>query len=142
MSDNSTDLPPPNIKFLNRAIVRLEEGLARYQTDTSDAQIRDGLIQRFEFTYEQVHKTLKRYLEYTAATPEEIDRMAFSDMIRTANEQDLLLGEWSDWRGYRAMRNQTSHSYDEAVALKVVEGIPQFLKEAVSFRDRLRERLT
>ena len=142
MSDNNRDLPPPNIELLDRAIARLEEGLARYQTDTSDAQIRDGLIQRFEFTYEHAHKTLKRYLEYASATPEEIDRMGFPDMIRTANEQGLLLGDWPDWRGYRDMRNQTSHTYDEAVALKVVEGIPGFLEEAVCFRDRLRERLT
>jgi hypothetical protein len=28
------------------------------------------------------------------------------------------------------MRSKTSHTYDENVALKVVEGIPDFLKEA------------
>ena len=49
---------------LDRAIQRLEEGLARYRTDTSDTQIRDGLVQRFKFTYELGHKVLKRYLEY------------------------------------------------------------------------------
>ena len=43
--DNTIDLIP-----LERAINRLDEGWARYQRDVSDLQIRDGLIQRFEFT--------------------------------------------------------------------------------------------
>ena len=93
-----------------RAIQRLEEGLTRYQTDTSDTQIRDGLVQRFEFTYELGHKVLKRYLEYASANPEQIDTMAFQDLIRTGNEQALLLGEWPDWRGFREMRGKTSHT--------------------------------
>ena len=33
----------PALVPLERAIRRLEEGLARYLTDTSDTQIRDGL---------------------------------------------------------------------------------------------------
>ncbi|WP_268887591.1 nucleotidyltransferase substrate binding protein [Kingella kingae] len=39
----------------------MQEGWQRYLQDTSDTQIRDGLIQRFEFTYEISHKILKRY---------------------------------------------------------------------------------
>jgi hypothetical protein len=78
---------------LANAVARLEEGLARYRSDTTDTQIRDGPIQRFELTYEISHKLLKRHLELTAATPEEIDRMGFADLIRTANEQGLLRGD-------------------------------------------------
>jgi hypothetical protein len=33
---------------LANAVARLEEGLARYRSDTTDTQIRDGPIQRFE----------------------------------------------------------------------------------------------
>ena len=51
-----------DISALEKAIDRLHEGLARYQRDISDTQIRDGLIQRFEFSYELSHKMLKRYL--------------------------------------------------------------------------------
>jgi hypothetical protein len=40
------------------------------------------------------------------------------------------------------MRARTSHSYDEAVALEVVAGIPDFLEEARYLRDRLKERST
>lgn len=131
-----------DISSFENAITRLTEGLARYQQDITDEQIRDGLIQRFEFTYELSHKMLKRYLESTAASPAEIDAMPFSDLIRTGNEQGLLLGDWPLWRGYRAMRSQTSHTYDAAKALEVVAIIPEFLAEAVFLRDQLRQRLT
>lgn len=130
-----------NITPLERAIQRLEEGWARYQLDISDLQIRDGLIQRFEFTYEISHKMLKRYLEFVSPTPEQYDDMAFPDLIRSGNAQGLLLGDWPVWRKYREMRSKTSHTYDEDTALIVVEGIPRFLEEACYLRDRLRERL-
>lgn len=131
----------PGIAPFERAIERLEEGLARYQADTSDTQIRDGLIQRFEFTYELGHKILKRYLEYASANPEQFDEIKFQDLIRTANEQGLLLGDWPDWRDFRDMRGSTSHTYNEEIALDVVALIPRFIEEAVYLRDRLRKRL-
>jgi Nucleotidyltransferase substrate binding protein like len=48
---------------LGNGVQRLCEGLARHQRETTDEQIRDGLIQRFEFTYELCHKMLRRYLK-------------------------------------------------------------------------------
>lgn len=123
------------------AFFRLEEGLTRYQSDITDLQIRDGLIQRFEFTYELSHKMLKRYLEATAANPEEFDTMTFQDLIRTGNEKGLLLGDWTDWRRYRDMRSRTSHTYDEETALQVVTGIPAFLAEAAFLVQSLQKQL-
>jgi nucleotidyltransferase substrate binding protein (TIGR01987 family) len=131
----------PDPSAFEKAIQRLDEGLQRYQQDITDTQIRDGLIQRFEFTYELSHKMLKRYLEFASPTPEQYDGMAFQDLIRSGNEQGLLLGEWPHWKGYRDMRSKTSHTYDEAVALNVVAGIPDFLEEARFLREKLRERL-
>ncbi len=121
----SLDLSP-----LLKAVTRLQEGWQRYQQDVSDTQIRDGLVQRFEFTYEISHKMLKRFLEQTAANPELFDAMSFADLIRSGNEKGLLLGDWPAWRLYRDMRSKTSHTYDEDVALQVVAGIPAFLHEA------------
>ena len=67
---------------LARAVDRLQEGLERYERDISDTQIRDGLIQRFEFTYDLAHKMLRRALEAGAANPEAIDRMTFPEIGR------------------------------------------------------------
>ncbi|WP_338809678.1 HI0074 family nucleotidyltransferase substrate-binding subunit [Neisseria leonii] len=123
------------------AVKRLEEGWQRYRQDVGDDQIRDGLIRRFELAYEISHKILKRYLAETSANPAQFDQMTFQDLIRTANEQDLLLGNWADWRQYRGMRSRTGHTYDEVVALAVVAGIEQFLQEAAFLLGQLQRRL-
>lgn len=127
---------------LDRAIGRLEEAIKVYETDTSQSLIRDGLVQRFEFTYEISQKLLRRYLTANPGPPELINSMNFADIIRIANQSGLLLGNWPRWKAYRDMRARTSHSYDEAIALEVIAGIPAFLHEARFLRDRLRERLT
>lgn len=136
MADEKLDLSP-----LDRALDRLNEGLLRYQQNISDTQIRDGLIQRFECTWELSHKMLRRYLKLTSPTPDQYDEMIFQDLIRSGNEQGLLLGAWPDWKRYREMRSKTSHTYDEDVALEVVGGIPGFLAEAGHLRDQIRGRL-
>jgi nucleotidyltransferase substrate binding protein (TIGR01987 family) len=128
---------PLDFTPLANAVARLGEGLERYRADMSDTQIRDGLIQRFEFTYDLAHKQLRRALEEAAANPAEIDRMTFPTLIRTASEQGLLAGDWSTWRTWREMRNITSHTYDEAKALQVAEAIPAFLEEARALLGRL-----
>ena len=131
----------PVIFPFERAIQRREEAMARCQANPRDTQLRDGLVHRFECTYEMGHRVLKRYLKYASANPGQFDEMTFQDLIRTANEQGLLLGDWTDWRSFRDMRSRTSHTYSEAVAGDVVERIPRFLEEAVYLRDRLQRRL-
>ena len=133
MSNEKLDLTP-----LNNAISRLREGWERYQRDVTDTQIRDGLIQRFEFTYEISHKMLKRFLEATSASPAQFDDMSFQDLIRAGNERGLIPGSWPEWRNFRDMRSKTSHTYDEDIALEVVACIPDFQREVSFLLERLR----
>ena len=130
-----------DITPLGRSVARLDEGLQRYLLDTSDQQIRDGLIQRFEFTYELSHRMLKRYLEAASASPAEFGAMDFQTLIRTGNEHGLLLGDWPAWRTWRHLRARSSHSYNEDVALEVVAAIPGFLAEAQYLLQQLTERI-
>ena len=95
----------------------------------------------FEFTYELSHKMLRRYLKETAASPDEIERMPFADLIRTANAQGLLRGDWPAWRRFREMRARTSHTYDAKVASQVVSAIPAFLEQAQHLYAELQRRL-
>ena len=125
---------------LANAIDRLDEGLLRHLTETGDVQIRDGLIKRFEFTYDLSHKSLRRAIEAASPNPEEIDQMSFPTLIRTAFEQGLISGNWKDWQEYRKMRNITSHTYDEAKAREVTAAIPSFLAEAIELLARLDKR--
>ena len=127
-------------RSLQNALDRLTEGYARYLKDVSDTQIRDGLIQRFEFTYEFSHKLLKRYLEMASPTSDIVDAMTFADLIRSGNEQGLLLSDWPQWRVFREMRSKSSHSYDDSVALDVVNQIPRFIEEAKFLLDQLNRR--
>ena len=126
---------------LGNAVRRLREGLARHQREPADEQIRDGLIQRFEFTYELSHKMLRRYLKETAAPPDEVDRMPFADLIRTGNAQSLLRSDWPAWRQFREMRTRTSHTYDTTVASQVAAAIPSFVEEAEHLYTELQRRL-
>jgi nucleotidyltransferase substrate binding protein (TIGR01987 family) len=115
---------------LANAVERLRDGLARLDADPGDTLLRDGVIQRFEFTYELSHKMLRRYLAETAPNPDTIDDMEFPDLIRTGNQHGLLLGEWKAWKDYRTDRARTSHTYDQQTAVTVVSHIPAFLEEA------------
>ena len=130
-----------DITSLGNAARRLREGLARYERETNDEQIRDGLIQRFEFTYELSHKMLRRYLRETAGSPDEIAHLPFADLIRTGNAEGLLRSEWPAWRRFREMRTRTSHTYDAKVAEEVVAEIPAFLEEAEHLCAELERRL-
>lgn len=132
----SLDIAP-----LINATARLREGLARHLSEPADDQLRDGLIQRFEFTYELCHRMLRRFIRQGVASPDEVDRMPFQDLIRTANQQGLLLGDWPAWHRYRDSRARTSHAYQASVAREVAESIPAFLAEAEYLTDELRRRL-
>jgi nucleotidyltransferase substrate binding protein (TIGR01987 family) len=125
---------------LGNAVRRLREGLPRYEREPRDEQIRDGLTQRFEFTYELSHKLLRRYLKEIASSPDEIEQMPFADLIRTANGLGLLRGDWPAWRRFREMRARTSHTYDAEVASQVAAAIPEFLEEAEHLYAELQRR--
>ncbi len=127
-----------NIDFssLASAIGQLEKSILYSQSDTSRQdyelfeQLRNSVIQCFEFTYELSWKMLKRYLEETAATPEEIDTSTFQDLIRKGNEKGLLRSDWLRWKMYRQARTDSSHTYDGDKAEAVYEMAPDFLDEA------------
>jgi nucleotidyltransferase substrate binding protein (TIGR01987 family) len=130
-----------DISSLVNAVARLREGLERHRREPGDEQLRDGLIQRFEFTYELAHRMLRRYLRMVAPSPDPYDRMPFQDLIRTGNEQGLLHDDWPAWRRYRDMRARTSHAYAAAIAEQVAAGIPDFLAAAAYLVEQLRRRL-
>ena len=114
---------------LANATKRFEEALIEYTADPERTIVRDGLIQRFEFTYGLSEAMLRRFLEVTTSGRDDIDALSFPAIIRTASEKGLLLHGWDSWHGYRKARNQTSHTYNETIALEVVTQLPSFLAE-------------
>ena len=132
---------PLDITPLVSAVGRLSEGLDRHRREPADEQLRDGLIQRFEFTYELTHRMLRRYLRQISASPDAFDQIPFQELIRLSNEQGLLCGDWPAWRQYRDMRARSSHTYAAGIAAQVVAAIPAFLEEARHVVSELQKRL-
>ena len=121
---------PLDIAPLINAVARLREGLARHQAEPQDEQLRDGLIQRFEFTYELSHKMLRRYLQETLPSAEDAARMTFAELVCAGNDRGLLHAEWPAWRHFRDIRTRTTHTDDAGTAAEIVREIPAFLAEA------------
>ena len=95
----------------------------------------DGLIQRFEFTFELAWKLMKSYAEYQG-TDKEIT--GSRDAIRWAFENKLI--EYSDvWMEMIKRRNDTSHNYDEDTAADVVLRVKDaYLQAFVDFYDKMK----
>lgn len=127
-----------NLDFssLANAIKQLEKSLSYASSELAqnDAglfeQLRNSVIQCFEFTYELSHKMLKRYLEQTSASPEEVDLSSFQAIIRMGNEKGLLRSDWLRWKAYRQARTDSSHTYDAKKAQAVFEIASEFLEES------------
>lgn len=77
----------------------------------------DGLVQRFEFTFELAWKLIKSYAEFQV-TDKEI--MGSRDAIRWAFDNGLIT-DCQLWMEMVKRRNDTSHSYDEETAIEVVQ---------------------
>ena len=96
-----------------KALKRLEEALKK---DISDDIIIDGIIQRFEFTFEQAWKVMKLYLEDQGILDE---ALAPRSTIRCAFKHKLI-NNVDVWIEMMLDRNRTSHMYDEETAVNIV----------------------
>ena len=103
-------------------------------------QLRNSVIQCFEFTYELSHKMLRRFLKESAASPDDFESMTFAELIRSGNEQGLLRSDWGAWKTYRQARTDSSHTYDEKKAAAVYEVAQDFVEEARFLYEKLLDR--
>ena len=95
----------------------------------------DGLIQRFEFTFELAWKLMKSYADYQGVDKE---IMGSRDAIRWGFENGLI-AESDVWMEMIKRRNDTSHTYDEDTATEVVNRVENVYYQAfVSFYDKMK----
>lgn len=123
------------------AVAQLASGLAAARAAPGDDLMRDGTIQRFEYTYELSHKFLRRFLEETEPAPEQLRELSFPGLIRLGAERGLLVNSWDVWTDHRKARGTTSHAYDGAKAAEVFARIPAFLEDARALLAELERRL-
>lgn len=88
-----------------KAFLQLKNAIARF--DSLDDLSKEGLIQRFEYTFELAWKTLKDYLEskgVIAKFPREVIKNAF---------QTNLINNGEIWIDMLEKRNLPAHTYDK-----------------------------
>jgi len=107
-------------KFRNAA-ARLEEGLQQAVNQLDE----DGVIQRFEFTFELMWKTLKLFLldqGIITKSPKEVLQETFRYGL--IQNEDLFLNKLED-------RNQTSRIYSEDVSNMIFNRIKMNYMSAI-----------
>lgn len=92
--------------------------------------IRSGVIQHFEFTFELAWKFIRRRLEADIGRAS-VDGIARRDLFRIAAENGLI-EDVEVWFQYHLARNQTSHTYDLAIAANVYTHSLGFARDATT----------
>lgn len=103
---------------LKNAVTRLQEAL--YEENATDIVI-DGVLHRFEFSFELAWKTMKDYLEYMGivekiGSPREIIKSAF---------KAELIENGEGWIEMMLARNTLSHLYSEEESRKIYNQIKE-----------------
>ncbi len=105
-----------SIEKFNKALSRLNAGIKK----AKDQLDNDGVIQRFEFTFELLWKTLRLFLldeGIITKSPKEALKEAFR--FGLIKDEDIFLDMLED-------RNQTSHIYSEEISKEIVLRIKKF----------------
>jgi nucleotidyltransferase substrate binding protein (TIGR01987 family) len=126
-----------DLSSFNKAITSFKLAIDEYNKDISNLFVRDSVIQRFEYTYSLAIKMIKRYLENNE---ENVNEFSFNELIRTANEKGLLLGNLENWNDYRLKRNITSHTYDADKAQEIISIVDNFYNEVKFLYKELEKR--
>lgn len=121
------------IQILEDALLRLKEGIAQVKDELG----KDGVIQRFEFTFELLWKTLKIFLEYEGIdvkTPRDSLKEAFR--ITFIEDEEIFLDMLED-------RNMTSHIYDKETSEEIFKRIKLNYSEAIEkVLEKLKRKVT
>ncbi|EGL82839.1 nucleotidyltransferase substrate binding protein, HI0074 family [Caldalkalibacillus thermarum TA2.A1] len=98
-----------------RACKRLEEAI---NLPLNHDIVYDGVIQRFEFTFELSWKLMKMFLEYAGVTEIRSPRAAIQEAYAYG-----LIEQGEQWIAMMIDRNKTSHIYDEKEARLIYDKV-------------------
>lgn len=101
-----------------RALSRLKEAIEESNLNPNSSTLKDGVIQRFEFTYELCWKLMKYFLEYDGVEDAKSPRSTFRSAFQYG-----LISDGEAWIDMLKNKNLTSHVYDEEIALDIYEKI-------------------
>ncbi|MBF0200640.1 MAG: nucleotidyltransferase substrate binding protein [Desulfamplus sp.] len=108
-----------------KSIINFEKALKRMEDvllEQENSIVRDATIQRFEFTYELMWKTLKVFMEdihgIRTVSPRQVFKEAFS--LSLIEEEEIFLDMIQS-------RNKMSHTYNEDQANEIYQKCPSYL---------------
>jgi nucleotidyltransferase substrate binding protein (TIGR01987 family) len=103
-----------------------------------DEMIKEGLIQRFEYTHELAWKVMKDYAEYQGNSSIGGSRDASREAL-----QLKLITEGEIWMDMIVSRNKTSHTYNEEIANEIYTKIlKDYYPAFQNFRKQMEEKRT
>lgn len=121
-----------SIQKLENAFIRLKAGVV----SSKDELDKDGVIQRFEFTFELLWKALKIFLEYQGIdikTPRDSLKEAFR--VEIIDDEEIFLDMLED-------RNRTSHIYSKEVSEEIFNRIKlHYVKSIEKVLEELKEKI-
>ena len=100
---------------LKQAVKIVSDDIEEDEYDEIDELLKEGLIQRFEYTHELVWKVMKDYAEYQGYT----DIRGSRDAFRKVFEMGIITNK--RWMNLIEDRNLTSHNYDDETAEEILE---------------------
>lgn len=115
------------LKSYHKALKRLSDVVSVMDVRPLNDFEADGLIQRFEFTFELAWKLIKSYAEYQGIDKE---IMGSRDAVRWAFDNGLI-SDSDVWMEMIKRRNDTSHTYDEDMAKEVVMSVKDVYFDAL-----------
>lgn len=123
-------------KDYKNALAKLEEALSEdieEMSENTKQVIIDGVLHRFEFTFELAWKTMKDYLEYMGITEK---TGSPRENIQAAFKQGII-EDGETWIAIMLSRNELSHLYDEQTSRNIYSDVKN--KYIVEFK-RLEEK--
>lgn len=118
----------------SRAFVLLREGIDQLEERGLSQLEREGLIQRFEYTWELAWKTMSDYLAYQGVI---VTPIAPRSVLKAAFEAGVI-EHGEEWMAALDARNKMSHTYNFKVFEAVIE---QVRTRFLALFDALYERL-
>lgn len=117
------------LEDLELALKSVKDGLNRVKDDLD----RDDLIQRFEFTFELLWKTIQEYSKFKG-----IEVVSPRDAFRIAGELKLIDNP-NVWFDFLKDRNLTTHLYSDDEATKIASHIPDFVVETEKLISKIKD---
>lgn len=104
-------------RFVNFKKAFLQLKTAIDKIDSLDDLAKEGMVQRFEYTYELAWKTQKDFIE-SKGEPEKYQK----DVLKKAFQLDII-NNGEIWLEMLSKRNLMAHTYNETIFKEVVRDI-------------------